>query len=234
MGRVYNLKMQFVFRTICAIIIVSVASMFVHQYVSAEDDRDRRVSDMFEDGQQSEEVQGSPSPDVQEQETKSGELSLLEDNNGISDHPLVLILKLVFYTALVIALIYLLVKIVNARQKKMQHHQLFRHLGGMNLGQNKSLQLVKVGGKVYFLGVGEQITLIKEIEDEEQLKMIDKDLEEQHSIRSLPWIERIFTPKDRGTAETQPFQSMFEQSLERQKKRYGHGIENKENEEGRS
>ena len=42
-----------------------------------------------------------------------------------------------------------------------------RSLGGIPLGQNKSLQVVELSGRVYVVGVGDSITLLDKIDDPE-------------------------------------------------------------------
>ena len=116
-----------------------------------------------------------------------------------------LLIKLVFYTIVVVGLIYLLIRFLSKRQRKLQHHSVFTPIGGTPLGNNKSVQIVKVGNSLYMLGVGDNINLLKEIQDEEEVKHILDTAEEQQS--GFSFINR----KQVG------FQEMVQASLKRQR-----------------
>lgn len=49
------------------------------------------------------------------------------------------------------------------------------NLGGTGLGANRSVQLVKVGGRILVVGVGENIQLLKEIDDPKEYEQLLKD-----------------------------------------------------------
>ncbi|MCA0988919.1 flagellar biosynthetic protein FliO [Guptibacillus algicola] len=119
----------------------------------------------------------------------------------------VLLLKLVFYTVVVVGLIYLLIRFLAKRQQKMQQHSIFTPLGGTPLGNNKSVQMIKAGNSVYMLGVGEDINLLKEIKDEEEMKVIMAHAEEQ---KTVPFLNR---------KQSEDLKDMFQSSLNRQRSR---------------
>lgn len=154
-----------------------------------------------------------------EQVETNQQLELL-DSNG-SKNGFILFFQLVFYTVIVIGMIYALIKFLAIRQRKMQHHQVFQNLGGTPMGPNKSLQLVKVGGKIYLLGVADQITLIKEINDVHQIEEIEKDVEEQESVLAKSFIEVFQAKLKKQEPNGSSFQSLFSTSLNQQKKRHG-------------
>ncbi len=116
-----------------------------------------------------------------------------------------LLIKLVFYTIVVVGLIYVLIRFLSKRQRKLQHHSVFTPIGGTPLGNNKSVQIVKVGNSLYMLGVGDNINLLKEIQDEEEVKSILDTAEEQQS--GFSFINR----------KQADFQEMIQASLNRQR-----------------
>lgn len=137
-----------------------------------------------------------------------------------------IIAKLIFFTALIVVLIYGLIKFLAVRQQKLQPNQAVKLMGGTPLGNNKSLQLVKVGGRIYMIGVGDEVTLIKEFTDETEVGSIEKDLEKQPTIFSNPKFKlpaklfggaaektEIEMQSDRG------FENLFKQSLNKQKQK---------------
>lgn len=145
----------------------------------------------------------------------SAEASPIEEKSFAS-----IIAQLIFYTLLIIAMIYGLIRFLASRQKKMQPNQAVKLMGGMPLGNNKSLQLVKVGNQIYMIGVGDQVTLIKEFSSEDEINGIEKDLERQTpALFPNPvstFIKGKFTRQKE--MESQPdFNHLFNQSLDKQK-----------------
>lgn len=80
--------------------------------------------------------------------------------------------KMIGALLFVIFLIYALVKFMNKRNRLLKPFQYVENIGGTSLGQNKSVQLIKVGNRVLVVGVGENIQPLKEIDDEKEYKEI--------------------------------------------------------------
>lgn len=115
-----------------------------------------------------------------------------------------LLLKMVFYTVVVVGLIYLLIRFLAKRQRKMQGHSVLNQIGGTSLGNNKSVQIIQLGNTLYMLGVGENINLLKEISNEEEINnILNSDQVNQSSAQFL-------TNKSKG------IQEVFQESLKRQ------------------
>ncbi|WP_404432986.1 flagellar biosynthetic protein FliO [Sutcliffiella horikoshii] len=95
-------------------------------------------------------------------------------------------IKMIFALLFVLALLYGALKLINSRNK-LESGRSVENIGGTNLGNNKSLQLVKVGNSVLVVGVGDSINLLKEITDEqerEQLIQSYRDRSENMTINS--------------------------------------------------
>ncbi|WHX92826.1 flagellar biosynthetic protein FliO [Peribacillus simplex] len=84
-------------------------------------------------------------------------------------------LRMIFATIFVVALLYILLKFINKKSKSYQKANSVENLGGTGLGANRSVQLVKVGGRILVIGVGENIQLLKEIDDPEEYEQLLKD-----------------------------------------------------------
>ncbi|MES1039100.1 flagellar biosynthetic protein FliO [Peribacillus simplex] len=84
-------------------------------------------------------------------------------------------LRMIFATIFVVALLYSLLKFINKKSKSYQKANSVENLGGTGLGANRSVQLVKVGGRILVIGVGENIQLLKEIDDPEEYEQLLKD-----------------------------------------------------------
>ena len=88
------------------------------------------------------------------------------------------VLQLIFALAIIIAIIYLLIRFLSTRTNLARGH-VFRSLGAHSLGTNRSVHAVAMGDKVYVLGVGEDVTLIDTVDDPdliEQLRGTEADL----------------------------------------------------------
>ncbi len=130
-----------------------------------------------------------------------------------------LLIKILFSLALIILLIYVLVRFLAVRNRHFQRGSVFVNLGGIALGPNKSLQLIKVGSSLYLVGVAEQIQLIRHIENQEEIEEMMEMIQKQQQVQypSLPGGLQKFLPKGifrRETrGETDRFESILEQKL---------------------
>ncbi|TCP30318.1 flagellar protein FliO/FliZ [Scopulibacillus darangshiensis] len=76
-------------------------------------------------------------------------------------------IKLIGALLIVLALIYLLYRLVSKRTKAYQDYGSMKNIGGVSVGANRSVQLVRVGQEVLVIGVGDNVQLLKEIKDPE-------------------------------------------------------------------
>ncbi|MEC1612475.1 flagella biosynthesis regulatory protein FliZ [Bacillus mojavensis] len=122
--------------------------------------------------------------------------------------------KMIFALLFVIALIYGLVKLMNKRNRLLKPFQYVENIGGTSVGQNRSIQLIKVGNSVLVVGVGETIQLLKEIDDEKEIK----DILSQHEEAMSSKIEWQKLAKPLKGSENQPQQKLtsFSKALKEQ------------------
>lgn len=78
------------------------------------------------------------------------------------------LIKMFFALILVLALIYLLLKFLNKRNKMFQKVKALENVGGISVGQGKSIQIIRIGNRVYVVGVGDNVELLHEITDENE------------------------------------------------------------------
>ncbi|MCM3022505.1 flagellar biosynthetic protein FliO [Heyndrickxia ginsengihumi] len=98
------------------------------------------------------------------------------------------IIKMVFALIFVIALLYCLLKFINKKSRSYQNNRLIQNFGGTPLGGNKSLQMVKVGNRLLVIGVGEDIHLVKEIDDKDEVTALMNQYNQQ--------LEQSLEPRD--------------------------------------
>lgn len=107
------------------------------------------------------------------------------------------IVKMIIALLFVLALIYIILLVLRKRNKLMQDHDLLQNLGGISLGQNKSIQLIRIGSHIYVVGVGEHVELMLEITEAEVLETLlatDNNAEEVSFLQSL-------LPRSKGKLE---------------------------------
>ncbi len=101
-------------------------------------------------------------------------------------------IKMIFALVFVIALLYGLLRFINKRNRSFQHNQLIHNLGGVGVGQGKSIQLMQIGNSLYLVGIGENINLLKEITDPQEIEELTKLYEDKlGSAQTLPYIMEL-------------------------------------------
>ncbi|MFC4735616.1 flagellar biosynthetic protein FliO [Bacillus daqingensis] len=84
--------------------------------------------------------------------------------------------------AAVLALLYFVLKLVNKKAKNFSSTRGLVNAGGVGIGTNKSVQLVKAGDRLLVLGVGDTVTLLKEITDAEEIEKLLADERSDFSV----------------------------------------------------
>ena len=101
-------------------------------------------------------------------------------------------IKMIFALLFVIALLYGLLRFINKRNRSFQHNQLIHNLGGVGVGQGKSIQLMQIGNSLYLVGIGENINLLKEITDPQEIEELTKLYEDKlGTVQTLPYIMEL-------------------------------------------
>lgn len=126
------------------------------------------------------------------------------------------IVQTFFALLLVLALIYILLKVLNKRNKSFAQVKSLENIGGIPIGQNKSIQLVRVGTKIYMIGVGDNVELLEEITDDqlkEELLHTEEENEFQVSnlFSSLPSFKS--NKKAKITSNNNEFKNLFTNEL---------------------
>ncbi|MEH6942164.1 flagellar biosynthetic protein FliO [Bacillus sp. JJ722] len=80
--------------------------------------------------------------------------------------------RMIAATIFVVALLYFMLRFLNNKNKGFQRDKIIINLGGTSLGSNKSIQIVKIGGNIYVLGVGEDVQLLTQITNETEIEHI--------------------------------------------------------------
>lgn len=130
----------------------------------------------------------------------------------------------IFVLIAIVALIVFLIRYLGKKNRGWFGGRSVRTLGGVGLGQNKSLQIVEIGGSIYLIGVGENISLIDKISDAEEVEMLIGALEQESAgpnIALPAWAEKLTsrfragsnTPSESEELDSSSFQQLFETRL---------------------
>lgn len=146
------------------------------------------------------------------------------DGNIIGNITTVIVVLIV-----IIILIVLLIRFLGKRNRFFSQSRSIQTLGAVGLGVNKSLQIIKVGGSVYVIGVGEDISLIDKVSDQAEVEILRSAFEDETtdlgSISSMlsNVVNRLRREKSSAVEdeelEGKSFQEVFESRLEQRPSR---------------
>jgi flagellar protein FliO/FliZ len=141
----------------------------------------------------------------------------IQVGTGLTDQSLFgMFFKLFIALAAVIFMIYALIRFIGRRSQSYQTHRTLQNIGGVHIGSNRSIQLVRVGERVLVVGVGETIQLLKEIDDHSEVKKIVEDYEVQEVQQQLSSAVSWVKSKLNGHEESHDSKQYFKGLLERQ------------------
>lgn len=132
------------------------------------------------------------------------------------------LIKMVFALFLILALIYFVLKFLNRRNKLFNQVKALENLGGIAVGPSKSIQIIRVGSKLYLVGVGENVQLLEEIEDEEMKEEIRSSYQQQSDFKpenllSLLQRKEKQTNEKSNNTNNSNFKNLFSNELEKLK-----------------
>jgi len=91
-----------------------------------------------------------------------------ESNQGMA----ATIFKMLAALLFVLFLIYAFAKFVNKKTKPFFGNRGIEAIGGVAVGNQRSVQLVRIGEKILVIGVGESVQLLKEISDQQEVEAL--------------------------------------------------------------
>lgn len=168
------------------------------------------VDECLENPENCEEESGTET----EQETNETESELLEGDSS-SGSLIFELVKLFFALLFVLALIYVFLYFLKRRNKLGSRLKALENIGGISVGQNKSIQLIRLADRLYIIGVGEDITLLQEIKDDTLIEEIMKEKEEQvGDLTGGSLLTSILKKKDKSQDENKDnFKNLYQQEL---------------------
>ena len=164
---------------------------------------------------------GTPIDEKKEEENENPITEENDDKNtsvGLSAWDYI---KTLFALVFVVGLLFALLKFVNRKNRMYDKNRFMKNMGGLSLGQHKSVQLVAVGNSYYLIGVGEDIQLLKEITDPDEISALMEHYDEVDASSTTGLLEQILMKiqkkkKDANQSEnhTTDFSNIFNTRLE--------------------
>ncbi len=126
------------------------------------------------------------------------------------------LVKMFFALLLVLALIFLLLKFLNKRNKLFQQVKGLENLGGVSVGQNKSVQIIRIGTKFYMIGVGENVEMLGEVTDEQTVEeLLHRNREEADQTTAGQLLPAFLKQKQSENGKTPgQFKKLFASELD--------------------
>ena len=125
------------------------------------------------------------------------------------------VVRLIFALLLVIGLIYFFLYFLRKKNKFGNRIESLENLGGITVGQNKSVQLIRLGDRLFLIGVGENITLLDEITDEDIIqKIMNENLQQMQDVSAGKLLGNLIS-KNNGKKDS--FHQLFTEELKQLK-----------------
>lgn len=180
---------------------------FFHVQVFA---KDLNVTDCFKNQSECNELSDTNVIDADKQKET-------EAVDGGGESLFLQLVKTVLALALILGLIYILLKLLNKKNRLIRQVNALENLGGISVGQGKSLQIIRVGSRLYLIGVGENVELLHEITDEGLIKEMLEGKEEGSQSSTTSIFPAVFAQRDREDRKPN-FKNMFASELNKLKK----------------
>ncbi|GAB2563434.1 flagellar biosynthetic protein FliO [Gracilibacillus alcaliphilus] len=180
--------------------IFSMAWLFSGSYIESA----AMVNDMF-DQEQAPSEQEEPNNVDQGQEEP-----VMEEANPSF---LSSLLRLVLALAVVIAIIIFISKFLQKKNKLFKRQQIVENYGGISLGPNKTIQIIKIGNRYFVVGVGDNIELLMEITDGKTIEQLEAESEPNESLDKLKTKLWNMNQEPNSEENTKAFSTLFNKEI---------------------
>lgn len=128
------------------------------------------------------------------------------------------ILKMILATIFVIALLYTILKFIGRKGTFNQNSQMLVNLGGVTVGTNRSVQVIKVGNRLLVIGVGEDIRVLTEINSDQEFEQILTEYNQRLDRMAQPsdFLSKLLNKMKDTNGENKNDQSSFSTVLKNQ------------------
>jgi len=92
------------------------------------------------------------------------------------------IFKVFIVLLVIIGMIILLIRFLAIKNRSYMSNRSVKTLSGVQLGQNKSIQIVEIGRTIYVIGVGDNVQMIDKIDQSEEIEHIKDSLHTNNNV----------------------------------------------------
>lgn len=182
-------KKGFAIARACLVMMIAIAFLFPMNFAKAQGSQS--VTECW----QNPEAEGceDTTPTVEAENSASADLGL-----GLWDY-----VKMLFSLVFVLALLIFVLKFLNKKSASYQQNSVVQNIGGISVGAQKSVQLIYIGDKLYIVGVGDDVQLIKEINNPEEVQRLLEIYNEKRSFadNTTPYIVELIKKLKHGNSE---------------------------------
>lgn len=130
------------------------------------------------------------------------------------------LVQVILTLLVIIGIIVLLIKFLAKKNRQWTGNRSLRIVSGVMLGQHKSMQVVEIGGALYIIGVGDNVTLLDRIDDPERAASMLAALDPEPAAAYFPSLETAirrvlrFRAKSDSAGSAEPdFRELLQQKL---------------------
>lgn len=161
-------------------------------------------------------------PTVNEEEGDQSDKSVdpaSSDGVGLWDY-----IKVLFALVFVLGLLLFVLRFLNKKNIAYQQTPGIQNLGGISVGPQKSVQVLKVGSQVLIVGVGDDVRVLSEVKDAQEVDAILNSFDYEIVGQSKPHMFELFNKlkKNKTTHTTgesgKEFGKVFDKTLSELKK----------------
>ncbi|GAK10934.1 flagellar biosynthetic protein FliO [Geomicrobium sp. JCM 19039] len=156
---------------------------------------DQSVADTLQNNEGVGEVESTPVVPEEEQIQVGGSAAAEESMWSV-------LFKLGLALTAVLLIMYVLLKMLGRKSHHVQSSGMLQNLGGIQLGQQKSVQVIRVGDRFFIVGVGDSIQLLDEIRDEAEIQQLVEKAGQTHSAPDFMTHAKSFLQKQAKRDET--------------------------------
>lgn len=196
-------------RKLLLILILLVYAPFGLNVQAETDTGNETVDQMLQESQNTDAA--SKTTKQTDQELVQTEPPAIENQFGWLDF-----VKMFFALAVVIALIYIILRFINKRNRLFGQMKAMENLGGISVGPNRSIQLIRIGETVLVVGVGETIQLLKEITSQDEIEKLISQNEIQPIQVGQTILNKIISKNDDKTSMKSSSANSFSHMLKGQ------------------
>lgn len=168
------------------IVTLLLLGLFTTPFFTTVYAEETNVLDCIENEDDCEELEEQKLKEVEKEEAKEDPLLVGEDSFKASTL-FFNIIKMLVALLFILGLIYAILLFLRKRNKLLQNNHLLENMGGISLGRDQSIQLIRIGSRIYVVGVGEHVDLMLEITDQEVLEALlsEEEVEEENFLQTI-------------------------------------------------